>query len=283
MARAFTLAACYAVYNEEEFLEYSIRSVYAAVDRVIVCLGLAPWNAYNPQARELYGRRDTTEAIVDRLARELPNITVIKDIWDSEVAQRQTAMARCVAERIDYFFLVDGDEVYRADHLAFIREQLAAYPAVGTFHIKCTVLWRSFRYRIPYWGVKWTPWRIFQVTRHRCWLGWRLPYQCRVIGPNRANSLGPRHLIPPDRAIFYHLGYARNTERMRLKFGTSEGRSQFQEGWFERVWLKWPSERSMKNLQPVDPEGLPEALPVDPEDLPEVLRAHPYWPMDIIP
>ena len=39
----------------------------------------------------------------------------------------------------------------------------------------------------------------------------------------------------------------------------------------------------MKHLQPVDPEGLPEALAVDPSDLPEVLRSHPYWDLEIIP
>lgn len=39
----------------------------------------------------------------------------------------------------------------------------------------------------------------------------------------------------------------------------------------------------MKNLQPLDPEGLPEALLVDPSDLPQVLHAHPYWNLEMIP
>ena len=154
---------------------------------------------------------------------------------------------------------------------------------MGTFHLKCDVLWRSFRYRIPYWGVKWVPWRIFRITRSRRVLGIPLPYRCRVTGPNRTNSVGPRYLIPPEKAIFCHLGYARATERMRLKIAASEQQHRFVSDWFDRVWMRWPQDRSMKNLQPVDPDGLPQAIPMDPSDLPEVLRSHPYWNLDIIP
>jgi len=277
------IAACYTIYNEEEFIAYSIHSVYDMVDRIIICLGLAPWTAYNPTVRAQFSRRDRTEEIIDRLTRGDDKFIVEKGVWDSEVAQRNAAMRWCLKEGLDYYFLVDGDEVYRPDHLRAIREEVEAHPEVGTFHIKCTVLWRSFRYRIPHGDVQWIPWRIFKVTRHRPLLGLRWPYRCRFTGPNRTNSLGPRALIPPERAIFYHLGYARATERMRLKLAASEQQHRFRDGWLERVWLEWPKQRTMKNLQPVDPEGLPEAVPTDPSDLPEVLRDHPYWNLEIIP
>lgn len=277
------LAACYTIYNEEEYLAYSIRSLHDCVDKIIICLGLAPWNAYNADARRAFSQRDRTEAIVDELAKGDDKILVKKGVWDSEVAQRNAAMERCVEEGIDHYFLVDGDEVYRGDHLEAIREEIERHPEVGTFHVKCTVLWRSFRYRIPYWDVQWVPWRIFKVTRSRSVLGLRWPYRCRFTGPNRTNSLGPRYLIPPERAIFYHLGYARSTERMRLRLAASEQQHRFVNGWLEQVWLAWPTNRSMKNLQPLDPEGLPEAVYTDPSDLPAVMRTHPYWDLDIIP
>ena len=277
------IAACYSVYNEEEYLAYSIRSIYDSVDRIIICLGLAPWSAYNAGVRTAFSQRDRTEAIVDELATGDDKILVKKAVWDSEVAQRNAAMRCCVEEGMDYYFLVDGDEVYRRDHLHAIREEIARHPEAGTFHIKCTVLWRSFRYRIPYGSVQWLPWRIFKITRPRSMLGLRWPYRCQFTGPNRTNSRGPRYLIPPERAIFYHLGYARSTERMRLRLAASEQQHRFVNGWLERVWLAWPTNRSMKNLQPLDPEGLPEAVSADPADLPDIMRTHPYWNLDIIP
>ena len=277
------IAACYTIYNEEEYLAYSMRSIYDDVDKIIICLGLAPWSAYNPSVRTTFRQRDRTEAIVDHLAQGDDKVLVKKGVWDSEVAQRNAAMQACVDEGIEYYFLVDGDEVYRRDHLQAIREEIERHPEVGTFQIKCTVLWRSFRYRIPYGCVKWTPWRIFKITRSRSVLGLTVPYRCRFIGPNRTNSVGPRYLIPPERALFYHFGYARSTDRMRLRLAASEQQRHFTDGWFDAVWMHWPQERSMKNLSPLDPGSLPEALCVDPSDLPEVMRTHPYWDMDIIP
>jgi glycosyltransferase involved in cell wall biosynthesis len=278
-----TIGACYCIYNEEEYIAYSIRSIYDFVDQIVICLGTAPWSAYNPGARAAFSQHDRTEEIVRELASGDQKFVVRQGLWDSEVAQRDAAMQYCRGAGLDYCFVVDADEVYRWDHLEAIRDEVEAHPEVGTFYIKCCVLWRSFRYRIPYWGVKHIPWRIFKVTRSRRVLGFEFPYQCRFTGPNRTNSLGPRRLIPPEKAIFYHFGYARATERMRLKLATSEQQRLFIDGWFEKIWLRWPEDRSMKNLQPLDPEGLPEALYVDPTDLPAVMRDHPYWNLDVIP
>ena len=139
-ARRVTIAACYSIYNEEEYLAYSIRSVYDWVDKIVICVGQAPWSAYNATVRTQFKDRDRTEAIVDELAKGDEKFIVRKGVWDSEVAQRQTAMELCVQAGMDYYFLVDGDEVYRPDHLQFIREEIERHPEVGTFHIKCTAL-----------------------------------------------------------------------------------------------------------------------------------------------
>jgi len=276
------IVAVYSVFNEEEYIAYSIRSVYDHVDKIIVLLGMAPWTKGDPRARELFPARDGTEALLDRLAKGDPKIMLHKGLWDTDVQQRQVGMEYCIEQGMDYYFLVDGDEVYRTDHLRAIREEIAQHPEVGTFHIKCTVLWRSFRYRIPYWGIKWIPWRIFKITRHRPFLGFQRPYRCQFIGPERTNSLGPRYLIPPHKAVFYHFSYARSEARMRLKIATCHDQHRLIKDWMERVWLAWPDNRSMKNLEQLDPEGLPEALYVEPSDLPEVMREHPYWQHEII-
>jgi hypothetical protein len=39
MSKSFKIAACYCVYNEESFIEYSIKSIYGYVDIIIVCFG----------------------------------------------------------------------------------------------------------------------------------------------------------------------------------------------------------------------------------------------------
>ena len=277
-----TIAAVFCVYNEEEYLEYSVRAILPAVDRVFICLGKVPYNAYNPAARE-GSRPDRTEVVVDQLERSNPKIRVLKGTWDSEVDHRNAGLQLCLEEGIDYYWLVDGDEVYRRDHLENIRKGIAGRPGVGTFIVKCHIFWRSFSYRIPAQQMSWRPRRIFKITRFRNTLGIHLPYRCRFIGQNEMNSLGPIYEFPPEEAVFYHFSYARSARAMEDKFRTFSHAHEIRQEWVDQVWKRWPDQRQMTNIHPVDPPKFPQAFHVEAEDFPEILRSHPYYGLDIIP
>ncbi len=276
------IAAMYCVYNEAEYIEYSIRSIYDFVDRVFVLVGELPYSAYNERAREQFQTRDETTAMVATLARHLPKITLLTGRWESEIAHRNAGLRLCVEEQHRYSFLVDGDEVYRSDHLEALREEIQAHPEVGTFHIKCTIFWRSFHYRIRPDVMKWMPPRVFKIDRHRKMLGVPLPHRMRFVGKNKTNSLGPKYLVPPERCTFYHFSYARSEEKMRQKIATFSVARDVMSGWFERVWLAWPSQRDMREIHPMTPEEFPQADRVEPTDLPEVMKTHPYYQLDVI-
>lgn len=278
------IAAVYCVYNEEEYIEYSIRSIWDFVDRIYVLLSEQPYSAYNTRARELFRQPDRTGDIIAELARACPKITVVPGVWDSELAHRNAGLRLCFRDRMDYYFLVDGDEVYRKDHLDHLREEIAQRPGVGQFIIKCDLFWRSFRYRIPADDLAWMPRRVFKLTR---WseLGKSrlpLPLRCRFTGNNKTNSWGTVHHLDPRRVIFYHFSFARSPEKMREKLLTYSHAHEILNGWYERVWLRWPQQRDMTNLNPVDPPKLPRAILRDVDDLPEVMRRHPYYEQEII-
>lgn len=278
------IAAVYCVYNEDEYIEYSIRSILGFATHIYVLLGERPYRAYNARAREEFRVADQTERLVTELARRHSSITLIKGTWDSELDHRNAALARCLAERDDYYFLVDGDEVYRQDHLANLREEIAAHPDAGQFIIKCDLFWRSFRYRIPAQELEWMPRRLFKLTR---WsrLGKSvlpLPRPCRFIGNNKTNSWGSVYHIPPERVVFYHFSYARQPEKMREKLLTFSHAHEIPPRWYERVWLRWPQQREMTNLHPVTPQKFARAVYRDVSDLPEVMTSHPYYHQDII-
>ena len=278
------LAAVYCVYNEEEYIEYSIRSIYDAVDRVYVLLGRQPYTAYNAQAREQFQRADETEAIVRALAATHPKILLVPGVWASEMEHRNAGLALCWRDRMDYLLLVDGDEVYRRDHLDALRAEIGAHPEVGQFIIKCDLFWRSFRYRIPANDMPWMPRRVFKLTRWSQLGNVRLPvpWRCRFVGNNKTNSWGSVYHLEPARVIFYHFSFARRPEKMREKLLTYSHAHEIQDGWFERVWLRWPQERQMRNLNPVDPPKLPQAVFKEPADLPEIMKTHPYYREEII-
>lgn len=278
------IAAVYCVYNEEEYIAYSIRSVLEFVDRVYVLLGAAPYSAYNAMARGQFRVADETDTIVRVLARTSSKIRLITGVWDGERDHRNAGLRRCVEDGMDYYFLVDGDEVYRPDHLAHLREDILAHPEAGQFIIKCDLFWRSFRYRIPAADLAWMPRRVFKLTRWSTLGKSRLPVpvRCRFTGNNKTNSWGTVHHVDPQRAIFYHFSFARRPEKMREKLLTYSHAHEVLAGWFERVWMRWPEQRDMRDLNPVDPPKLPQAVLRDLSDLPEVLQTHPYYAQEII-
>lgn len=276
------IAAVYCVINEEEFIEYSINSVYDHVDKVVVILAREPRTILNPDVMKVF-KPDRTEEIVDNLARNNDKIVVFKGVWQTEMDQRNVGMEYCIQNGIDYYLLIDADEAYRADHLEYIKSEVEKHPEVGVFLIRCSTFWRSFHYRIPYQKMKWVPWRLFKITRYRRFLFFKFPYHCRFIESNKTNSLGKIYKVDPEKAIFYHFGYSRSTERMKLKIMASEVTHKFRSDWFENVWMKWPQNKGMKNLQPLDPDDFPEAVYVKPDDLPEPMKKHPYYGMEVIP
>ena len=275
------VAAVFCVYNEEEYLPWAVRAILPAVDRVFILLGEGPYNAYNPQAREV-SRPDRTPERLKELAGE-PKVRVVRGLWSSEVEHRNAGLALCLEEGMDYYWLVDGDEVYRPDHLQRIRERIARQPEVGTFIVKCHIFWRSFLYRIPAQQMSWRPRRIFKITRVRRILGVPLPHRCRFVGQNEMNSIGPVFEFPPEEALFYHFSYARSGPAMEDKFRTFSHAHEIPAEWVERVWKGWPQNRQMQNIHPVDPPKFPCAVRTPLDDLPPILRNHPYYHQEIIP
>ena len=284
MSRAPTLGAVYCVYNEDEYIEYSIRSILEVVDRVFVLLGEVPYRAYNPHAREQFQQADATESIVRRLVAGSPKIQLIKGRWDSELEHRNAGLALCRQAGMQYYFLVDGDEVYRRDHLEHLLTELRQRPAVGQFIIKCDIFWRGFRFRIPANEMSWMPRRVFKLS----WcsrLGKSpipLPAPPRFIGNNKTNSWGGVHHLDPARVKFYHFSYARLPQKMLEKLRTFSHAHEIPTDWYTRVWQAWPSHRSMTNLNPVDPPKFPRIVEAGVKDLPDVMTSHPYYGMEII-
>ena len=277
------IAAVFCIYNEEEYLSYAVRSVIEAVDRVILCLGTAPYTAYRTDPTETFPA-DGTEAIVDDLARKFPQkIEVIKNRWPSQMEHRAAGLERCLDLGMDYHFLVDGDEVYRQDHLDRIKQTLLQHPEAGTFIIKCHTFWRSFRYRIPPDQLTWRPRRIFKLTRSWKCLGIPVfPHRLRFVGTNKVNSLGSLYEFPPQEAAFYHFSYARSPAKMHEKLETFPHAREILSGWYEKVWARWPENRQMQNIHPTDPPKFPQAVLQPLDDLPEIMKTHPYYGLDII-
>jgi hypothetical protein len=66
--------------------------------------------------------------------------------------------------------------------------------------------------------------------------------------------VGGRDLVlSPDYGVLHHLSYVGPDARIRRKLDTSSHRDEIRPGWWEKVWLRWKSDKLLRNLHPTHP------------------------------
>jgi len=284
--------AIYLVLNDFRLFPASLRSIYAHISGATVI------TSYD---RDRFGSPVTPDATVTSLlSRELDperKVNVIIATEGSEAALRNRAMAfACpapqasrirdreqglpVTPRPDWFWIVDADEIYEAAAVhrlkQFVREHRAPAFLAGSYSY-----WRSWNWRIEessHRVVLVEPGLWFDHLRHL-----HLSPVARLarklhhlhIAPDRAAApfIGMR--VPRDVAVFHHGDWIGDRGRIEAKLASSGHRSQFLDGWLERVWDPWTPE--MRDLHPFDPPVFPRAEHVSTSDLPAEIRDH-AWP-----
>lgn len=250
------IAALYCVYNEEDYIEYSLRSVYSEMDKIVICLNVGrPW----------YGEReksDKTLEIIENFKDYERKITLVKGEWLSEPEQRNEALSRVNGE-VSHCLIIDGDEVWERAHLKRLKEIAYSNPHIGQLAVRMNTYWKSPLYRIdpaePY-----TPIVISRVTPYTSFTGLR-----------QTNEF-PIQLIPRELAILYHFSYAKSSETIKKKIENFSHAPEVVRNWFEEVWLKWDEDNQLENLHPTHPYCYKRAIYESPEHLPKVMRNHPF-------
>jgi len=264
---------CFNIYREEEYIEYSLRSVYDFADEIIICYGPVDVMAD-------IGEPDRTLEIVRAFpdpANKIKHIEV-RERWRSMIQMRNVALS--VASG-DYMWIIDGDEVYTPETLALIRDEIVNFPEVMTFLVPCYLFWQDFYTIMPNKSFE----RIHKITPG-----------CVMVIPSlgAATAIGRRYrtisyidLGDKYDALFWHYAYVRSDEYMRVKleyyarrhdnYGVTKGVPN----WYEGVWLA-----SRTDMQAVMSKhgGLHPVLPTQWNRVyryegthPSVMENHPYW------
>lgn len=127
------ISVCYIVYNEELFLDYSIKSIYEFADQIIVIDG-------SPQGAST----DNTKAIVDKFGTE--KIIYIQGEFTNKEEQRNEYLKYISS---DWILVVDGDEVYKYSHLQRLRKIIETKHDIVAIHFDFIHFWKDFQhYRI---------------------------------------------------------------------------------------------------------------------------------------
>lgn len=268
------LCAAYKVFNAELYLEQSLRSIYDAVDRIVIFLSTRPWNGPLVPL-------DSTEALIRQFPDPHGKISlIVRDFRVEERPAHQDAnelremnalldFVRSELPEITHYLYIDADEVHAAAGIATLRRLLEGMPLVGEVYCAWRCYWKSFRYWID------------PIEPSRALTAFRIGADTRFTGI-RATNMQPRVVVEPRHAVIHHFSYALPSALVAQKIQAWSHHRDIVDGWFERVWLAWDRDRSMEDLHPIVPPHYKRAVPADASTLPDVMRPHPFFGREIV-
>lgn len=257
----YKICACYCLLNEEDYIKYSIDSIYNYVDKIIIVFGVA-WSG-------LSIKKDRTRNILKEYD-DRDNKFIIEDTnCKSEIEQRNKCLEIAKSFGIDYYWLIDGDEIYEKKGIELIRKKLKENLNIDCFKSFWYVYWRSVYYRIfPVTGP--TP-IIMRIIPSLIFRGLREP-----------SGMKSSYVFSTVENMIYHFSYAKSPVKIKEKISTFSHSHQILPGWFENIFLKWENNREMIDIHPVYKNHFKRAIKIDFKSLPEVMKSHPFTKIDVI-
>lgn len=205
------LIAYYAIYNEAEYLSYSLRSIYEHVDKIIIIEGA--W-------RECYlvnGYKRSNDGTLD-IIKNFPDpdkkIEVYYHNEDDQLEQRNKIFDYLPREP-HWLWLIDGDEVYATEAIEKIKLIIKEnHKKKIVFRFKSLTFVNNFK---TYYDVEYP--RLFKITP-LCSSTRTMLKSYRFSEPNDI-MVGEKPLgYPPinrEDIEFFHYSYCKNKKRFMEK------------------------------------------------------------------
>jgi GT2 family glycosyltransferase/tetratricopeptide (TPR) repeat protein len=177
---------------------------------------------------------------------------VLKD-FDSESGLRSYALATMKDRGVRWLFIPDSDEIIEKRLLDAMLE-VARTGLFDLIRVRMRTFWKSLSYLIQP-PEELAP--ILLIDAQKCEHVHIREYSC-----SKPITLGFEH------GCLFHASYAGPDARIARKLSCWGHRSEVLQGWYEKVWLAWDKDRTMRNLHPTHPAcyGFAERIEV-PEEL----------------
>jgi len=257
------LVAAYSVLNEKEYIRESILSIYDAVDKIIILRGTKGWS----HKVEL----DNTVELIKSLPDKQKKIIIIQKDWSiykdklsGEQSQRTEGFD--FVKENGWYWLIDGDEIYRKEDALKFREILKNEKR-DMLAIQHKVFWQDL-YTIAYYEWFW------RFSRKKGELFYRSD-NCPMRLDNGNYEAGKIKGI-----YCYHYAYNKNDENIKNKVDLFRNRHKelkgmFYDNWWEKVWKGYRRGEKIDHIHLL--KNYPCKTILEQEKiLPEVLKNHIY-------
>jgi len=266
------ITASYKVFNEAEYLPYSLQSVYPYVDRIDVVEGAVAKNMHcaHPDGSSI----DDTVSIVKDFPDPDGKIRLVQGRWKTKEQVQQKLLELCESR---WMMFIDGDEIYLEQDLERIREFCLDHLDGSITYVvpeRTLQFWHDWKH-VAYSLNAQSPWsrtasmHPFLIWRDTPGLNFSFFHTYPIDAFSRNIALDPFYedrRVVLNNVLLYHYGHAKsalNTYNKLLYFqkrGSGEVVSSVEEDmWFSG---EMPSDFVIREFR-----GEP----------PEVLKGHPLY------
>jgi len=189
------------VFEEEDFIEATLLSLYEWCDVIVVCEG-----AWASTAKVIGGKtsRDKTVEIIKGIKDPDNKIKLFHYSGKNQVDQREFCLQKALEYKPDWYLLSDGDEVFHEKDVPAIINLLSSTPHEGLCY-KWRLYWNDlYHYEDGYSGG-----RFFKINNYRC----NVAAMCRLKHSDGRDY----RLSKTDAMTVFHPSYVKSVMRQQTK------------------------------------------------------------------
>ena len=267
------------IYNEEEYIEYALKSIYDWAWEIIIVEGVVE-NMFKVTGE--YQSTDNTASIINKFIKKHDKEGKIKYTRFNRTFQDKRELQNEACSKItgNIFFKLDGDEVYKKEHLELLKRAYVEDPNLDLIYFTTLNFWTSFKLVTK--GMSWDA-PHFKICRWHPWLRYIKDHSTLYDSKLQTEYIWRR---PVYKSIFmpsvvnYHFGWAKRPSNItnKLQFvknRSSDGRKDmYDKGVVQSTYTTW---NPGKWANPYE-SNTGFVFPFY-GTLPEALKGHPY--MDV--
>lgn len=256
------LAAAYVIYDDIEYLQASVDSIYSATEHIFFLFNTKPWNGkLRPEDRA------KADVFLKDLVIKYPKCEIIEGTWDREFEQRNAGLRLAKERDCKFCLIVDTDEVYHPFEFENFKSLMAKNPNVAAFHCSWNTYWKQQ----PMYQIEpresFNPLIAANVDQY-LFYDKRQGLSCNEYGVPHQSYQGA--YVPPHLLLLHHFSYARTDEYVRNKLENFEHSHEILPEWYEKKWLGF--QLGDKNLHPTTAPQYMKAVEVNLNMLPKPLK-----------
>ncbi len=251
------ISANFCVFNEEDYIHYSLEAIYPFVDKIVIAASDTSWRGNDFQIDRSLEIIRTFPDVDRKIVLKLGN-------WKSATQHRNFLLSTSRALGMDYFWVIDSDEIYEKETVDKLKRAIAEYPEVINFYCAWWTYWRSFYYRI-------------EPPETSTFVIGKIVPSFKIVNVRQPSS-GKTMRVD---TFLHHYSYAKRPERVKQKLRNIIGpggppRAE----WFQK-FDNWPKNKDIGDLHPFWPGPWKKAIRIT-WDVPTVLKDHPWYKKEII-